>query len=303
MRGEVGTTVTLTILRGDAQFDVTLERAQIPLPTVVHRSIDETIGYIRIVRFNANTTRDVERAVEALHSRPQARYEGFILDLRDNPGGLLSQALSVSDRFLDRGEIVSTRGRTTPSTRRYFAKKGDVLNGAPLVLLVNAGSASAAEIVAGALQDHRRGLVVGVRSFGKGSVQRIFEVRSREGAGLKLTVQKYFTPSGTSIQGEGIIPDVIVAQARPQPQAAPDQEDGAAAQEDGAQREEDLDNALPNASPEEASDEASEGDVEDEAEAAEAADEFFLSTSDIIGRDKQLERALELLRATALLKK
>ncbi len=212
MRGAPGSKVTVTILRKEEKkpFDVTLTRAVVKVATArFHREGD--IGYIRLTQFTEQTAPGLENAVRELKKQIGPGVKGYVLDLRNNPGGLLDQAIQVSDDLLTRGEIVSTRGRHAEDTQRYDAKAGDVTDGKPIIVLVNAGSASAAEIVAGALQDHKRATVLGMTSFGKGSVQTILPLGEGGGA-LRLTTARYYTPSGHSIQAQGIIPDIQVAQ-------------------------------------------------------------------------------------------
>ena len=212
MRGPAGSKVTLTVIRqGEKKpFDVALQRAIVQVDQVTsHREGD--VGYIRMPGFNQQTAPGLERAVRALKKQIGPGIKGYILDLRNNPGGLLDQAIQVSDDFLSSGEIVSTRGRHPDDTQRYDAKSGDILEGKKLVVLINAGTASASEIVSGALQDHRRATIVGMTSFGKGSVQTIIPLADGGGA-LRLTTARYYTPSGHSIQAQGIIPDIQVAQ-------------------------------------------------------------------------------------------
>jgi carboxyl-terminal processing protease len=173
------------------------------------------VGYIRITQFNGPTTDELKGAIKQLSAKiPASQLKGYILDLRNNPGGLLDQAVSVSDAFLKRGEIVSMRGRNPDDSQRFDAKAGDLIHGKPLIVLINGGSASAAEIVAGALQDQKRAAIVGSRSFGKGSVQTIIPLGRRNGA-LRLTTARYFTPSGRSIQARGITPDIEILQQVP----------------------------------------------------------------------------------------
>lgn len=212
MRGPVKTKVKLTIRRkGQDAFDVTLERAVVKIRSV--RSEDKgNVGYIRISSFSETTTDDVKKAVEKAQKEHKDNLAGFVLDLRNNPGGLLDQAVSVTDLFLDEGEIVSTRPRRPEEIQRYSATKGDIIKDIPIVVLINEGSASAAEIVAGALQDHKRAVVVGTRSFGKGSVQTVIPVSSGIGA-IRLTTARYYTPSGRSIQAKGIEPDIVIPPA------------------------------------------------------------------------------------------
>jgi carboxyl-terminal processing protease len=213
MRGPAGSKVTLTILRkGEKKpFDVVLTRAVIRVDSVKwHREGD--IGYIRISAFNEQTEVGLERAVRELKKQIGPTLRGYVIDLRNDPGGALDQAVGVSDDFLNRGEIVSVRDRNPQDTQRFNADSGDISDGKPLVVLINGGTASASEIVAGALQDHKRATVVGMTSFGKGSVQTIFELSDGGGA-LRLTTARYYTPSVRSIQAEGIVPTIAVAQA------------------------------------------------------------------------------------------
>ncbi len=212
MRGQVGTKVSLTIRReGEKEpFVVTLVRANVPFDAVTSRR-EGDIGYIRMPGFNEKTADGLERAVQSLKKQIGPGIQGYVIDLRNNPGGLLDQAIQVSDDLLSSGEIVSTRGRRAEDTQRYDAKPGDITDGKPLVVLVNAGTASASEIVSGALQDHKRATILGMTSFGKGSVQTIIPLGEAGGA-LRLTTARYYTPSGHSIQARGIIPDIRVAQ-------------------------------------------------------------------------------------------
>jgi carboxyl-terminal processing protease len=217
MRGPVNTKIRLKIMRKgqDNPIDVTLVRDNIRVRSVRARAEGEDIGYIRITTFNEQTTEGLKREIATLTSQIGAdKLKGFIIDLRNNPGGLLEEAVTVSDSFLERGEIVSTRGRNAEETQRRTAHPGDLTKGKPVIVLINGGSASASEIVAGALQDHKRATVVGTRSFGKGSVQTIIPLGSGNGA-LRLTTARYFTPSGKSIQAKGIVPDIEVLQDVP----------------------------------------------------------------------------------------
>ena len=215
MRGLVNTPIDLTIVREGATepIKLTIIRDTIKVRAVRHR-VENDVGYIKINSFTEKTYGDLQAAIESIKSQaPNGGIKGYVLDLRLNPGGLLDQAVSVSDAFLDRGEIVATRGRDPEKTERYDSRPGDLIDGKPLVVLVNGGSASASEIVAGALQDHRRATVVGTQSFGKGSVQSVIPL-PEQGA-LKLTTALYYTPAGTSIQGKGISPDIKVEQPLP----------------------------------------------------------------------------------------
>jgi carboxyl-terminal processing protease len=212
MRGTPGSKVKLTVLRkGEKKpFDVSLTRAVVHVATVkFHREGD--IGYIRLTQFNEEAAPGVERAVKSLQKQIGPNLKGYILDLRNNPGGLLDQAVDVSDDFLQSGEIVSTRGRHSQDNAKYNAHAGDITGGKPVIVLVNAGTASASEIVAGALQDDKRAKILGMTSFGKGSVQTIIPL-SQGGGALRLTTARYYTPSGHSIQALGITPDIVVAQ-------------------------------------------------------------------------------------------
>ena len=217
MRGPVNTPIILTIVRKgvDEPFDVELTRAIIQIRSVRYRAEDD-VGYIRITTFNEQTQQGLNRAVKKLNEELGDKLKGYILDLRNNPGGLLDQAISVSDSFLDRGEIVSTRGRNAEQTQRYNADAGDLIKSKPLVILINGGSASASEIVAGALQDHQRATILGTRSFGKGSVQTIIPLGSM--GAIRLTTARYYTPAGRSIQAKGIDPDILVEQDIPEAQ-------------------------------------------------------------------------------------
>jgi carboxyl-terminal processing protease len=216
MRGPVNTPITLTIMRDGAEgpLEVKVVRDVIRIKAVRHR-VEDDIGYLRITQFNEQTSESLKAAVDDLTKNiPADKLKGFVLDLRNNPGGLLDQAISVTDAFLDRGEVVSTRGRRTQETQRFTARAGDITKGKPIVVLINGGSASASEIVAGALQDHRRATLVGSRSFGKGSVQTIIPL-GRNGA-IRLTTARYYTPAGRSIQAKGIDPDIEVVQELPE---------------------------------------------------------------------------------------
>ena len=209
MRGEVGSSITLTIVRGaENPFDVEIKRDIIKVQSVKHRFIDN-VGVLRISTFNEQTTPGLKKIIKELESSDNPPI-GYVLDLRNNPGGLLTESVSVSDIFLEQGEIVSIRGREKKDVQVYSAKKGDLINGKPLIVLINEGSASASEIVAGALQDHDRAVVMGIKSFGKGSVQTIMPIDS---GAIRLTIAKYYTPSGDSIQAVGIEPDIIVPRA------------------------------------------------------------------------------------------
>lgn len=234
MRGPVGSEIIITIVREGTPepFDVSIIRDTIKLTAVRGRVVGNTV-VLRITTFNDQTTSGMTEAlkkgVEELGG--MANVDGVVIDLRNNPGGLLNEAITVSDSFLDKGEIVSTRGRDPQSGERYNAQPGDLIEGKPIVVLINGGSASASEIVAGALQDHRRAIVVGTKSFGKGSVQTLIPLRG-DGA-MRLTTARYYTPSGRSIQALGISPDIVVQQPAPPPadEAAAEEEKSAALRE------------------------------------------------------------------------
>ncbi len=218
MRGPAGEAVTVTIAReGEDPFDVTIVREIIELRSVVSRMEEDDIPYIRITTFNEHTTENVARAIEELKELSGGALPGLILDMRSNPGGLLDQSVTVSDLFLDGGEVVSTRGRDPRETQRYNARPGDITNGAPIVILINQGSASASEIVTGALQDRERATVVGMTSFGKGSMQTVIPLRGGRDGALRLTTARYYTPAGRSIQATGIEPDILISHRRLDP--------------------------------------------------------------------------------------
>ena len=218
MRGPVNTKIKLRIMRKgqDKPTEVSITRDVIRVRSVRTRNEGDDVGYIRITQFNEQATEGIRRAITDLAAQiPNDKLKGYVLDLRNNPGGLLDQAISVSDAFLEKGEIVSTRGRNAEETQRFSAKAGDLTRNKPIIVLINGGSASASEIVAGALQDHKRATVIGTRSFGKGSVQTIIPLGAGNGA-LRLTTARYFTPSGRSIQAKGIAPDIEVLQDVPE---------------------------------------------------------------------------------------
>jgi carboxyl-terminal processing protease len=213
MRGPINSDITLTIRRkGRDPFDVKLTRANIKIQSVRSHLEGKDIGYIRVTSFNEQTDDGVNNAMKTLKQEANNKLVGVVLDLRNNPGGLLDQAVSVSDDFLDRGEIVSTRGRRADDAQRYNARPGDIATGLPMAVLINGGSASASEIVAGALQDDHRAILIGTRSFGKGSVQTIIPLAGH--GAMRLTTARYYTPSGRSIQAKGIDPDIVVEAAK-----------------------------------------------------------------------------------------
>jgi len=273
MRGKVGEDIKLTIRReGREPFDVTITRDNIRIRSTRWRT-EGDVGYIRITSFSEQSYDGLESGMKKIKEKLGSKLKGIVLDLRNNPGGLLDQAIKISDAFLDRGEIVSTRSRRADDATRHNAKPGDLAEKLPMVVLVNGGSASASEIVAGALQDHGRALLMGTQSFGKGSVQTILPLES-SGAALKLTTQRYYTPSGRSIQARGIIPDIVVEQAVLEKVG------------NDFRQEADLRNALDR----ETNAPASEGEAPDAGKAAE----------DALSRDYQLSRAVDLIHALGL---
>jgi carboxyl-terminal processing protease len=213
MRGPINSDITLTIRReGRDPFDVKLTRANIKIQSVRSHLEGNNVAYVRITSFNEQTDVGLNNAMKNLKQQANNKLIGVVLDLRNNPGGLLDQAVAVSDAFLDRGEIVSTRGRRADDAQRYNARPGDIASSLPVVVLINGGSASASEIVAGALQDHHRAILLGTKSFGKGSVQTIIPLAGH--GAMRLTTARYYTPSGRSIQARGIDPDVVVEAAK-----------------------------------------------------------------------------------------
>ncbi len=270
MRGRVGSDIVLTIRReGKEAFDVTVTRDVIRIQSVRSEVEGSDVGYLRITTFNEQTHPGVQREMAKLRDEMGGKMSGLVIDLRNNPGGLLDQAILVSDDFLERGEIVSTRGRDPDNAQRYNAKEGDLAKGLPIVVLINGGSASASEIVAGALQDHHRAIVVGTKSFGKGSVQTIQPIPGH--GAMRLTTAKYYTPSGRSIQQTGIEPDIAIRQSRIEPI-------------DGQRRtrEADLRNSITN-------------DGVKDAKLGESS----VSADKIAPEDYQLARAVDLLRGIA----
>ena len=210
MRGPVGSKLEITIRRKGVKkalvFEIT--REIIEVKSVKSKIIDDSVGYIRLTAFNENSSKQIKNKIKKFKKNKINKY---VLDLRNNPGGLLSQAIKISDFFLDNGEIVSTKSRKSSENRKYFAKKGDIINGKTLVVLINYGSASASEIVAGALKDHKRAILIGKNSYGKGSVQSIIPLKNK--GAIRLTISKYYLPSGKSISGTGITPDIEVAES------------------------------------------------------------------------------------------
>lgn len=278
MRGKVGTDIEITVRREGVSepLIIVITRAVIKVQSVKYNAEDD-IAYIRLRKFTQNTTSGTIEGVTELKKEIGPKLKGYILDLRNNPGGLLDQAIGVSDVFLSKGEIVSTRGRSDRDTKRDNATKGDLTDGLPVVVLINGGSASASEIVAGALQDHRRAIVMGTQSFGKGSVQTIIPLPGH--GAMRLTTARYFTPSGRSIQAKGITPDIVVEPSKVEsllPKGA-------------YLRESDLHGALKNKDKDTKKDEASDKETKDDK-----------SDKKDISKDYQLLRAIDLLRGLSL---
>lgn len=210
MRGEPDTDIKLTVVREgvDIPLNIIITRDIIKIESVKSRMLENDYGYVRITTFQNNTGRSVDEAIEKLHDKNDKKLKGLVLDLRNNPGGVLNASVDVSSVFLNDGLVVYIQGRETSTRRNYNAKRGDAMNGAPIVVLVNEGSASASEIVAGALQDHQRAIIMGRKTFGKGSVQSVLPLHN--GTAIKLTTARYYTPKGRSIQAEGIAPDITI---------------------------------------------------------------------------------------------
>tara|TARA_B100000614_G_scaffold232097_1_gene226523 strand:- start:181 stop:1500 length:1320 start_codon:yes stop_codon:yes gene_type:complete len=290
MRGPVATDIRITVRRAEQPpFDVTITRDVIHIKSVRSR-LEGNIGYVRITSFNEQTESGLIDAVDKL-KKDSGDLRGVVLDLRNNPGGLLDQAVAVSDAFLDQGEIVSTRGRRPDSAQRYNAKSGDITGGLPMVVLINGGSASASEIVAGALKDHQRAVILGTTSFGKGSVQTIIPLAGN--GAIRLTTARYYTPSGSSIQATGIHPDIVVEQAKIEPVASTLPRT----------REGDLRGHLLGTDEQKAQDQQGTAPAQEDAKAPESADEAAPATQTAdAGQpiDYQLERALDLLRGLSL---
>jgi len=300
MRGPVNSPITVTVLRETetAPFDVRLVRAVVKIRSVRSRP-EGDVAYVRVTSFNEQTQPGLSDAIDTLRGELGSRMKGLVLDLRNNPGGLLEQAVSVSDAFLERGEIVSTRGRREESAQRYNASPGDLMSGLPIVVLINGGSASASEIVAGALQDHGRAVVLGTRSFGKGSVQTIIPLPGN--GAMRLTTARYYTPSGRSIQAKGIDPDILVERTTIEATEAGRQRREAdlrgRLEGDGVEIDED-EEILPEV--EEVPEEAVE-EIPEEAPDEPAVADISGDDPDLI--DFQLQRALDLLEGVALFDK
>ena len=276
LRGKVGSKVTIAVKRGTLEpFDVTLRRDTIKIRSV-RAKMFEGIGYLRVTTFSEQTTSGLTKEIDEMFREHGDKLQGFVLDLRNNPGGLLNEAISVSDAFLEQGEIVSTRGRSDENASRAYARPGDIAKGLPVVVLINSGSASASEIVAGALKDHRRAVLLGTRSFGKGSVQSVIPLSGN--SAMRLTTARYYTPSGVSIQAKGITPDIEVALARIEKL------------EGGITREEDLRGALDNGK------KIDEGNTQQNARDKSVKP----SKTDQSKVDYQLARALDLIRGVSI---
>jgi carboxyl-terminal processing protease len=280
MRGPINSDINLTIRReGREPFDVKLTRANIKIQSVRSHIESNNVAYIRVTSFNEQTDVGLNNAMKNLKQQSNNKLIGVVLDLRNNPGGLLDQAVAVSDAFLDKGEIVSTRGRRADDAQRYNARLGDIASGLPVAVLINGGSASASEIVAGALQDHHRAILIGTNSFGKGSVQTIIPLAGH--GAMRLTTARYYTPSGRSIQARGIDPDVVVEAAKIEHAPTKDDKTASAAgdkKDDKADKKDD------------------KGDAGAAAAEQSTVDPSIMGTAD----DYQLARAVDMLRGIAL---
>jgi carboxyl-terminal processing protease len=282
MRGPINSDITLTIRReGREAFDVKLTRANIKIQSVRSHIEGNNIAYVRITSFNEQTDVGLNNAMKNLKQQANNKLIGVVLDLRNNPGGLLDQAVAVSDAFLDKGEIVSTRGRRSDDAQRYNARSGDIASGLPVAVLINGGSASASEIVAGALQDHHRAILIGTKSFGKGSVQTIIPLAGH--GAMRLTTARYYTPAGRSIQARGIDPDIVVEAAKIERAAAKDDKTASAAdKKDDTSAKSDKDDK-----------DKGKGDATAEKS---SVDPSIIGTPE----DYQLARAVDMLRGIAL---
>ena len=280
MRGKVGTKVKLTIRRANEKpFDVTIKRDEIKIQSVKSEILKDDVVYVRISSFNEDTDKMVEKSINDAKKKLKNKIKGVVIDVRNNPGGLLDQAVSISDLFLDKGEIVSTRSRNEEDTIKFSAKDGDIAKGMPVVVIINDGSASASEIVAGALQDHKRAVILGQKSFGKGSVQTV--VPLGKDIAMRITTARYYTPSGRSIQAKGIEPDIEVKPAKLE------------VLENGFTfSEAELRNALKNDS-EEGKDKKATKDAKDGSK----------ETDDKLTKDYQLLRAVDLVKAMGIYNK
>lgn len=295
MRGPKGTSVIITVLRGGATepIEFNLIRDKIPIKSIKYSILKPGYGFVRITNFNVNTAEDLRKALEDFESKEDS-LKGLVLDIRNNPGGLLDQAVDVSDIFLEKGEIVSIKGRQKRNTRVFKAQPDDVKRNYPIVVLINGGSASASEIVAGALQDNKRALILGTTSFGKGSVQSVEALR--DGTGLKLTIARYYTPNGHSIQAQGIKPDIVVKRRYPEKKEERERQ---------RLKEKDLENHL-NAKPLDKTVEEPEVKEKKEIEKEPTPDDtenlVDLLDSENLMSDNQIRRALEILISYQLFK-
>ncbi len=279
MRGRINTKINLTIRRESVDpFDVEITRDIIKIKSVRHR-IEDNVGYLRITTFNEETDTELQKSIAEIEKELGDKLIGYVLDLRNNAGGLLDKAVSVSDAFLDKGEIVSTRDRGLENVQRFMAKKGDIANSLPMVVLVNGGSASASEIVAGALQDHKRAIVMGTLSFGKGSVQTIIPIPDH--GAIRLTTARFYTPSGRPIQQKGITPDIEVLPAKLEEL------------KDGRRREADLRDALGEENPKRTPKPADPANKDTEGATGKTEKPF----------DYQLERAIDMLKGLSFYNK
>lgn len=278
MKGKPGTKIKLTVLReGEEPFDVEITRAIISTKAVKSKTFRESIGYLRISTFNENTSKELAEHIKKIKKKLKGKVKGYILDLRNNPGGLLTEAVGVSNTFLEQGEIVSVISKGEKPSRSSYAEKGDLTDGKPMVVLINGGSASASEIVSGALQDHRRAVIAGTKSYGKGSVQTIIPMDNKNVA-LKITTALYYTPSGKSIQAQGIEPDVEVKRVKI--------EEGEEEEEDRLFSEATLSNAIKNKNGKKKTKKAKKDKNDDNSE-------------DKYKKDYQLQRGLDIVKALA----
>src|SRR4051794_12156497 len=289
MRGPINSDITLTIRReGREAFDVKLTRANIKIQSVRSHIEGNNIAYIRITSFNEQTDVGLNNAMKNLKQQANNKLIGLVLDLRNNPGGLLDQAVAVSDAFLDKGEIVSTRGRRSDDAQRYNARPGDIASGLPVAVLINGGSASASEIVAGALQDHHRAVLIGTKSFGKGSVQTIIPLAGH--GAMRLTTARYYTPSGRSIQARGIDPDIVVEAAKIAKDEKAADKPGDKTAKAGDKKDD------KSAKKDDKKDDKKDEKKDDSAADQGAVDPAVIGTAD----DYQLARAVDMLRGIAL---
>ena len=287
LRGKIGDPVIITIRRGkNDPFEVKIIRDEIKISSVKSEVFDN-IGYIRLTTFSQQTTPGLVKAVQGFKKDLGDKLQGIVLDLRNNPGGLLSEAISVSDSFLELGEIVSTRGRNGNDSTHHYSRPGDIINGLPLVVLINSGSASASEIVAGALKDHKRAVLLGTRSFGKGSVQTVIPLPGH--GAMRLTTARYYTPSGISIQAKGISPDIEVKVAKIEPI------------DFGIVREEDIRGALDKKEKENSTDiDDNVTDISEKSEETSLGSELDVTEKTQDEIDFQLSRALDLIRGASV---